>query len=64
MVIVNLTPYLSLVLCSNLLFVCVHTIVVLYSNHVHWSLSRTLRCGGYDGDRAMQRGGISERMYC
>ena len=64
MVIVNSTPYLSLLLCFNLLFMCMHKTCIFYSSHMHWSLSSTLGCGGYDGDRAMQRGGISERMRC
>ena len=35
---------------------------MFYSCHVHWSLSSTLRCGGHDWDRAMQKGWISERI--
>ena len=33
MVIVNYTPYLSLLLCSNFLFMCMHTILVFCSSH-------------------------------
>ena len=32
MVIVNYTPYLSLLLCSNFLFMCMHTTFVFYSS--------------------------------
>ena len=56
MIIINYTPYLSFFLCSSVLFMCMHITFVFYSGHVHWSLSSTLRCGGYDGDRALQRG--------
>ena len=64
MVIVSCTPYLSLLLCSNFLLLCMHTALVFYSSDVHWSLSSTLRRGRCDWDGAMQRGWISERMCC
>ena len=42
MVIVNSTPYLPLLLCSNLRLMSMHRSLVFYSSHVHWSLSCTM----------------------
>ena len=42
MVIVNSTPYLPLLLCSNLRLMCMHRSLAFYSSHVHWSISGTV----------------------
>ena len=49
---------------TSMWLMSLHETSVFHSNLVHWSLSSTLGCSGYDRNKAMQRGWINERMYC